>query len=79
MKTRKLFTLIDASLHTLKHFSPSKTFDPFNKIQKFRNYSELWQVSLSDKLRSPTKKQPELLQAGKGKLWCMQSGKTKAG
>lgn len=53
------------SAHT-KAFSPSKTFDPFNKNQKFKNYSELWQENLSDKFRSPRKKQPELLQAGKG-------------
>lgn len=66
MKTRKLFTVKDASLHTVKHFSQSKTFDPFNKNQKFKNYSELWQDSLSDKLRSPRRKQPEFLQAGKG-------------
>jgi len=34
MKNRKLLTLTDASLHTLKHLSPSKTFNPLNKRLK---------------------------------------------
>lgn len=58
--------LIHASLHAIKHFSPSKTFDPFNKNQKFKNYSELWHDSLRDKPRSPRKKTARASPSRKG-------------
>lgn len=66
MKTRKHFTLIDASLHTLKYLSLPKTFNPLNKTQNSKNHSEQWQESLTDKLKRFRRQKPELLlQAGK--------------
>lgn len=66
MRTRKHFTLIDASLHTLKHLSLPKTFNPLNKRLKtpkttVSNGKRVWRTNL----KGPEDKPELLLQAGK--------------
>lgn len=79
METRKLFMLIVASLHTLKHFHHLKLLILSTRIRSSKttvSYGKRIWVTNSEVLE---KSSQSFSKQEKGKLWCMQSVKTKLG
>lgn len=71
--------LIDASLHTLKHFHHLKLLILSTRIRSSKttvSYGKRIWVTNSEVLE---KSSQSFSKQEKGKLWCMQSGKTKLG